>query len=99
MGRVLLVLDLRLRRFLRVVIVPGLLPYLLAGALAWPVARLVSELNRWQGAGVLVAAGAIYAAGGIAVSYRWVMTDEERQIGLDMVRRGLGIFRGVEVAA
>jgi hypothetical protein len=81
------------------VIVPGLLPYLFAGALAWPVARLVPELSRWQGAGVLVAAGAIYAAGGIAVSYRWVMTDEERQLGLEMVRRGLGIFRGAEAAA
>jgi O-antigen/teichoic acid export membrane protein len=99
MGRVLFVLDIRLERFLRVVIVPGLLPYLAAGALAWPVARLVSELNRWQGAGVLAAAGAIYAVGGIAVSYRWVMTDEERQLGLEMVRRGLGLFRGAEAAA
>jgi O-antigen/teichoic acid export membrane protein len=99
MGRVLRVLDLRLKHYLRVVILPGLLPYLVAGALAWPVARLVGELNRWQGAGVLLAAGLIYAAGCIAVLQWWVLTDEEKQKGLGLIRRGLGILRREEVAA
>jgi len=99
MGRVLWVLDLRLTEFVRVVIVPGLWPYLLAGALAWPVARLVGELNRWQGAGVLLAASVIYAAGGIAVLNLWVLTDDEKQKGLGMIRHGLGALRGREVAA
>jgi O-antigen/teichoic acid export membrane protein len=94
MGRALWVLDLRLTTFLRVVILPGLLPYLIAGALAWPVARLVGELSRWQGAGVLVAASLIYAAGGIAVLQWWVLTDDEKQKGLGMIRHSLGVLRG-----
>jgi O-antigen/teichoic acid export membrane protein len=99
MGRVLWVLDLRLQSFMRVVILPGLLPYLIAGALAWPVARLVAEMNRWQGAGVLLAAGVVYAAGGIAVFYKWVLTEDEKQKGLGMLRRSLGVIRGQEAAA
>jgi O-antigen/teichoic acid export membrane protein len=99
MARVLWVLDLRLTRFLRVVIVPGLAPYLVAGMLAWPVARLVAEVNRWQGVGVLLAAGLIYAAGGIAVLHWWVLTDEEKHKGIGLIRHGLGVLRGQEAAA
>ena len=99
MGRVLWVLDLRLTRFLRVVILPGVTPYLVAGALAWPVALLVAQVNRWQGAGVLLAAGLLYAAGGFAVLHRWVLTDEEKHKGLELVCHGLGVFRRREVAA
>jgi hypothetical protein len=98
MGRVLWVLDLRLTSFLRVVIGPGLLPYLVAGALAWPVAHLVAEVNRWQGAGILVGAGVLYGAVGLAVLYRWVLTDEEKQKGLEQVRHSLGALRRQEAA-
>jgi O-antigen/teichoic acid export membrane protein len=101
MARVLWVLDLRLSRFLRIVILPGLTPYLVAGLLAWPVARLAAAENRWQGAGILLAAGLIYAAGAIALLHRWVLTDEEKQKGRglildsiqDWVSRGMGVFR------
>jgi hypothetical protein len=93
MGRVLFVLDLPLMRYLRVVIAPSLAPYLVAGLLAWPVARLVEAANRWQGAGVLLAAGIFYAAGTIAVLHRWVLTGEEKQQGNELYHRGLGIFR------
>ena len=99
MGRMRWVLDLRLNRFLRVVIVPGVTPYLVAGALAWPVALLVAQVNRWQGAGVLLAAGLLYAAGGFVVLHRWVWTDEEKHKGLELVRLGLGVFRGREASA
>ncbi len=99
MGRMLWVLDLGLARFVQVVIVPGVTPYLVAGALAWPVALLVSQVNRWQGAGVLFAAGLLYAAGGFAVLHRWVLTDDEKHKGLELVRQGLGVLRGREVAA
>ena len=99
MGRVLFVLHLPLTRFLRVVIVPGLAPYAIAAPLAWPVAQLAAAMNRWQGAGVLLAAGILYAAGVMAVLHGWVLTDAEKQKELSWCRRGLGMLWGGEVAA
>jgi O-antigen/teichoic acid export membrane protein len=99
MGRALFVLDLKLTRFLRVVVVPGFSCYVVAGLLAWPAARLVAELNRWQGAGVLFAVGFLYLAGMVAVLHRWVLTDEEKQDGYRLVHRGLQVFRGREATA
>jgi len=99
MGRVLCVLHLPLTRFLRVVIVPGLAPYAIAAALAWPVAQLAAAMNRWQGAGVLLAAGILYMAAVMAVLNGWVLTDAEKQKELRWCRRGLGMLWGGEVAA
>jgi hypothetical protein len=96
---VLFVLHLPLTLFLRVVIVPGLAAYAIAAALAWPVAQLAAAMNRWQGAGVLLAAGILYAAGVMAVLNGWVLTDAEKQKELSWCRRGLGILWGGEVAA
>jgi O-antigen/teichoic acid export membrane protein len=99
MGRVLFVLDLRLMRYLRVVIVPGLAPYLAAGLLAWPTARLVAQVNRWQGAGVVLAASLIYAAAVIFMLHVWVLTDGEKAKGLGVARRVLGVYRSREATA
>ncbi|HEY1903634.1 MAG TPA: hypothetical protein VGG56_14465 [Terracidiphilus sp.] len=99
MGRVLFVLDMELTRFLRVVVVPGFACYAVAGLLAWPAARLVMALNRWQGAGVLFVVGVVYLAGLGAVLYRWVLTNEEKQKGYGLLHRGLGVFRGREATA
>ncbi len=99
MGRVLFVLDLKLTRFLRVVVAPGLWCYGLAGLLAWPAAHLVAMLNRWQGAGVLLLVGLLYAAGLVLAFYGWVMTDEEKVEGIRLAQRGLGLFRGREATA
>jgi O-antigen/teichoic acid export membrane protein len=99
MGRVLFVLHLPLTRFLRVVIVPGLAPYAIAGAMAWPVTQLVGMTNRWQGAGVLLAAGILYTACSIAVLNLWVLTDAEKQKEFRLYRRGLGMLRGREATA
>ncbi len=99
MGRVLFVLDLPLTRFLRVVVLPGLAPYIAAGLLAWPVARMVALMNRWQGAGVLVAVGLVYAVGVIAMLHSWVLTDEEKQKESGWYRQVLGFFRGREATA
>lgn len=99
MKRVLYVLDLKLARFVRVVIAPGFACYALAGLLAWPATRLVAALSRWQGAGVLLAIGIVYLAGLAVVLHRWVLTDEERQTGYGILHRGLGIFSGREATA
>jgi len=99
MGRVLFVLDLKLARFLRVVVLPGFACYAVAGLLAWPAAALVAAVNRWQGAGVMLAVGVLYMAGLTAVLYRWVLTDREKQKGYEFVWRSLGAFRGREATA
>ena len=99
MGRVLVVLDLKLTRFLRVVVLPGLWCYGVAGLMAWPAARLVAALNRWQGTGVLIVAGLVYGAVLVGVFYRWVLTDGEKQEGSRLVHRGLEVFRGGEATA
>lgn len=99
MGRVLYVLDLKLTRFLRVVILPGFSCYAVAGLLAWPAAHLVAMLTRWQGAGVLLAVGIVYTALLAAVLHRWVLTDEEKQQGYGLLERSLHVFRGREATA
>jgi len=99
MGRVLFVLDLKLTRFLRVVVAPGFACYAVAGLLAWPAARLVAALDRWQGAGVMLAVGVLYLAGLMAVLHRWVLTEDEKQKGYRFVQWGLGVFRGREATA
>jgi len=99
MGRVLFVLHLSLARFLRVVIVPGLAPYAIAGALAWPVTQLVAMVTRWQGAGVLLLAGMLYSVGVVAVLNLWVLTDAEKEREATWYRRSLGMLRGREVTA
>jgi O-antigen/teichoic acid export membrane protein len=99
MGRVLYVLDLKLARFLRVVILPGFSCYAVAGLLAWPAAHLVAMLTRWQGAGVLLVVGIVYTALLAAVLHRWVLTDEEKQQGYGLLERSLHVFRGREATA
>lgn len=99
MGRVLFVLDLKLSRFLRVVIVPGFACYAVAGLLAWPTAHLVGLVNRWQGAGVLFAVGLLYSAGLLALLHWLVFTEEEKHQGKRLVLKGLQVFRGREATA
>jgi O-antigen/teichoic acid export membrane protein len=99
MGRVLWVLDLKLTRFVREVIVPGFACYAVAGLLAWPIARLVASVGRWPGAGVLFVAGLLYAAVLAAVLYRWVLTGQEKQDAARFLDRGTAIFRSREATA
>jgi O-antigen/teichoic acid export membrane protein len=93
MGRALVVLDLKLSSYLRTVIVPGLVPYLAAGTLAWPTAWLVNAVNRWAGMGVLAAAGLVYAAAVAVLLDRWVLTGDERNRSAAVLRKGLRLLR------
>jgi len=99
MGRVLVVLDLKLSRFLYVVLLPGVSCYLVAGLLAWPAAQLVARVNRWQGAGILVLTGILYAAGTTALLHRWLLTNEEKRKTNGLLEKGLQLFRSQEAAA
>ncbi len=98
MGRVLFVLDLRLSQYLREVILPGVVPYVVAGLLAWPVLRAVGASGRWAGAAVILVAGSLYAVVSGGILYRWFLTPEERARAAAYVRRGGAIFRRQEVA-
>jgi O-antigen/teichoic acid export membrane protein len=99
MGRVFVVLELRLGSFLREVILPGIAPYMAAGILAWPVAHFVARVNRWQGAGLIVVAAILYSAGVLVVLYRWVLTLSERQQVGKYIGLGLGPFGAREATA
>jgi hypothetical protein len=99
MGRVFMVLKLRLGPFFREVIFPGITPYLVAGMLAWPVAHFVARVNRWQGAAVIVAAGTFYSAGVLVALYRWVLTVSERQQVGKYIGLGLGFLGTREATA
>jgi hypothetical protein len=99
MGRVHYILELPFAQFARVVLLPGMAPYLAAGLLAWPAAKLVEMVNRWQGAGVLVAVSSIYAAVLLATLQRWVLTEAEKQRGREMIRRAQGLVRSGEATA
>jgi len=99
MARVFAVLQLRLGPFVREVIVPGISPYLVAGALAWPVAHFVGMLSRWQGAAVIAFAGVVYSAGVMVVLYRMVFTESERRQVGKYIGLGLGFLGAREATA
>uniref|UniRef100_E6QMG7 Uncharacterized protein n=1 Tax=mine drainage metagenome TaxID=410659 RepID=E6QMG7_9ZZZZ len=61
MTRVLFALHVSLADFLRLVIAPGLVPYLASALLAWPVWWSVMKINRWSGMAVLMVAGLLYS--------------------------------------
>jgi hypothetical protein len=48
---------------------------------------------------VVLAAALIYVAGVVAMLHWLVLTDEEKQKGLGVVRQILGVFRGREATA
>jgi hypothetical protein len=81
------------------VIVPGISPYLVAGALAWPVAHFVGMLSRWQGAAVIAFAGVVYSAGVMVVLYRMVFTESERRQVGKYIGLGLGFLGAREATA
>jgi O-antigen/teichoic acid export membrane protein len=98
-ARVFVVLQLRVAPFLREVIVPGIAPFFVAAALAWPVAHFVPLLTRWQGAALILVAAALYSAGVLVVLYRWVLTDTERQQVSKYIGLGLGFSGTGEATA
>ena len=99
LGRVLFVLKLSLVHYLREVVVPGIVPYLVAGVMALPVAWLVSQVDRWQGVAVILTAGVLYVAGSVVVLHFGVLTSEEKQKGWGLFQRGFDVLRRREATA
>lgn len=99
LARVHHLLELPMRRFLYLVLAPGLVPFAVAGVLAWPVAWAAHTLGRWQGAAVLFAAGIVYLALTALILYRWVFTPPERVKARSMLQQFLPATPDPEVAA
>lgn len=87
MARVHHVVGIRWSRFGGYVILPGLVPFLPAAVLAWPVIGLTERLGRWPGACILLLAGILYLAGTVFLLDRWVLGPAEKEKGRKMVRR------------
>ncbi len=79
MTRVAFVLRLRARDYVRQVLLPGCVPYASAAVLAWPVWWLTARLNRWEGATVVLVAGALHGALMLGMLYGSVMDAKEKQ--------------------
>jgi O-antigen/teichoic acid export membrane protein len=99
LARVHHVLGLPMRKFIRLVLAPSLVPFGTAGLLAWPLAAAVAALGRWMGAGALLVAGVLYLASTSTILYRWVFTPAERDRARGMVRSLFSTFLNREVAA
>jgi O-antigen/teichoic acid export membrane protein len=99
LARVHHLLGLPMRRFFSLVIAPGLVPFLTAALLAWPVAWAAHVLGRWQGAAVLLAAGLVYLAATSALLYRWVFSTSERVQARAMLLKVTALLSNREVAA
>jgi O-antigen/teichoic acid export membrane protein len=78
MARVMVVLRVSFTAFLRQVIMPGLIPYLAAFLLSWPVLRLALILGRWPGAGMLMVAGLLYTSLTLLLLDRFTLQPEEQ---------------------
>jgi len=64
--------------YLRKVLVPGAVPYIAAGLLAWPVNHLVANCGRWVGFAWLGAGGALYTVLAFGFVYFGVLATEEK---------------------
>ena len=71
-------LHVSLGQYWKSVIYPGIVPYLIALPLAWPVQFAVEHVNRWKGAGVVAAAGILYSLVLLFVVDRFVWETGER---------------------
>jgi O-antigen/teichoic acid export membrane protein len=95
------VLGIPQRLYARQVLIPGLLPYLLAFALAWLArpAYTWGGMNRWRLLGLLALTGAGYCLFSAFFLYRVVCDWGEREyLRLQIVATISGVFRSGEMA-
>jgi O-antigen/teichoic acid export membrane protein len=95
------ILKVPQRRFLREAVIPGVLPYLVGLAFAWPVS-LANHTGRWSGAVIIATVATMYALSLAFLMDRTVLATDERQwLRAAISRRTNFLFRkmsGVEVA-
>jgi O-antigen/teichoic acid export membrane protein len=99
LARVHHLIGLSMSRFFTQVIAPGLVPFLTAALLAWPVAWAANTLGRWQGAAALLVAGTLYLLLTAVLLYRAVFTCSEKDRARGMALQVSAFIFRREVAA
>jgi O-antigen/teichoic acid export membrane protein len=83
------ILDIPWRRYVRFVLMPGTLPYLVGAVASVPAWILIPHLGRWQGAGVIGAIGLLYSAALVILADRIILETDERQWFRAVIRQRL----------
>ncbi len=86
------VLGINWRSYAKQVLVPGLVPYAVAIAFAWPAVALVPTVERWAGALLLAGLGAAYTAALGFVVARFLLCETEKKEAAVLVRRAAGPY-------
>jgi O-antigen/teichoic acid export membrane protein len=86
------ILGLSWQKYLRVVITPGLLPYLISIIFAFPAWRCVEYATRWESVIILAGVGVGYAVTLAMAVYRIVLDGEERSWFRSVIARELSRF-------
>lgn len=78
--------------YIRQVLLPGYVPYLVAAVFSFPVNALVAHYSRLAGVGILLVTGVLYTLCFAAVMYRLVLDDNERAKWRTFLQRGLSFL-------
>jgi O-antigen/teichoic acid export membrane protein len=73
------ILKIPWRRYVRFVLMPGTVPYLMGLLVSVPAWILIPHLGRWRGAWLIAAIGFVYAAGTALLIDRIVLENDERK--------------------
>ncbi len=85
-------LSVRLAQYTRSVLVPGLVPYLVAAPFAAPAAWAATHATRWTAAGYLAVIGVLYSLALLFVVNRFVLETGERYWFHGIIASKLGRF-------
>lgn len=88
-------LSIPSERYIRRVVLPGAVPYLVGLTLLWPVLELTRDATRWGTAGVVLGAGVVYTLVLGLVVDRLVFETGERQWFHALARGWLGRLGGI----
>jgi O-antigen/teichoic acid export membrane protein len=73
------VLGVSPRQFLRTVVWPGTIPYMVAMGMVLPLTKIVMQQGRWVGVGVLAIAGSAYGVVLVTILLRSILDQEEKR--------------------
>jgi O-antigen/teichoic acid export membrane protein len=73
------VLAIPFSRYARLVLMPGVAPYLVGAVVSVPLWIAVPRLGRWQGASLIVGIGIVYSAAMVLLADRVIFEPEERR--------------------
>lgn len=86
------VLRVPTTEYMKFVVIPGLVPYLIAAPFAFPASYVVSNFDRWVAFAVLGAAGLVYSVLLLVVVDRLILETGERYWFYDVLRAKMGRF-------